>query len=151
SNTYTRMFRVPMDFAAGTYDVAWGLMSPDMQTSYGLQSRQSILIVNGGQPAAAAGPQIAGTRFYSALETHDLQTAWNLLSSRARATQDFAAWSKGYTTTRSAKLSDVHVVNDAADRATVSFTLQSVDAQGSGSITKTFQGSWQVVQSNGAW
>jgi hypothetical protein len=153
SNTYTRVFRVPADFTTGTYDVAWGLISPDMQTNYGFQSRQSVLTVSSSQSiTAAAGPQAAVTRFYSALGAHDLQTAWNLLSARARGDQNYATWSKGYASTRSAKLSDVRVVNQASDRATVSFTLESVDAQdGGGTIPKTFQGSWQLVQSNGAW
>jgi hypothetical protein len=138
-------------FAAGSYDVAWGLMSPDMQTSYGLESRRNVLTVTGSQAAAAAGPQVVVTHFYSAIGAHDLQTAWNLLSSRARSNQDFTTWSKGYATTRSAQLSDVKVVSQAADQAKVSFTLQSVDVEGGNTTTKTFQGSWQLLQSNGAW
>jgi len=91
-----------MGTPAGAYDIAWGLLSPDMQRSYGLDVESGILTIGA---AAAPAPAVAPTattatppvsatvrpadvvaRFYSLIDAHDLQSAWNLLSPRLRST-----------------------------------------------------------------
>lgn len=105
----------------------------------------------GGGTVPASDPRSTVTRYYTALAAQDFQTAWGLLSSRQQSTQSFSAWANGHSQTRSATVSGARVVDQSASTATVSFTLVSVDDQNGRYVTKTFQGTWQLVLVNGRW
>jgi putative serine protease PepD len=159
--TYTRTFQVPGGTATGSYDVAWGLFSPDKQKSYGLEVEPGILSVGGAaapapapsQPTApsGAGPADAVRQHYSAINARDFATAWNLLSPRFQSTQSYNTWVNGFSTTRSVQLTSVSTVSELPGSATVAVTIVSTDASGAGTVTRTFQGTWTVVQIGGAW
>src|SRR5207244_1870800 len=106
--TYSRIFRVPRDIPAGTYDVAWGLLSEDMRSSYGLEVQPGILSVTGTTapeqvPPSIPDPEETVRRFYALLGSQDFDAAWDLLSDRFRASVDYSTWVSGYATTRSVR------------------------------------------------
>jgi hypothetical protein len=152
--TFSRIFQVPASASPGSYDIAWGLIGTDLQTSYGLVTKPGVLTVTSGQAvpvAPASDPRSTVTQFYDAIGAHDLQTAWGLLSPRFQSTQNYNTWTNGYAQTRSAHVTDARVVDQSPGKATVSFTLMSVDDQNGKSVPKTFQGTWQLVQMDGKW
>lgn len=153
--TFSRILQVPAGASQGSYDVSWGLIGTDMQTSYGLVTKPGVLTVTGGQVAppvaTASDPRSTVTQFYDAINAKDFQTAWGLLSPRFQSTQNYSSWTSGYGQTRSAHVTDARVVDQSPGKATVSFTLMSVDDQNGKTVPKTFQGTWQLVQMDGKW
>ena len=53
--------------------------------------------------------------------------------------------------TRSARVTDARIVDQTTGKATVSFTLMSVDDQNGKAVPKAFQGTWQLIQMDGKW
>jgi hypothetical protein len=155
-STHSRPFRVP-DSAAGTYEVWANLLSPDLGSSYGQRVVSSLRVETAGpaRPAApqatAASPADAVRRFYAAISARELRTAWDLLSPRYRGGTGYDAWAAGYANTRSVQTPSVSVASQAGAAATVAVTIVSVDAQGVGTVTKRFEGTWALVLTDGAW
>ena len=56
---YQRSFRVPAGTPPGQYDVLWGLMAADGQTSYGFVTQPAALTVRGSLPAVPAASSLS--------------------------------------------------------------------------------------------
>ena len=160
-STQARQFRVPEDAEAGSYDVWTSLLSEDMKTSYGQKVAPGVLGVRAGTapvpapPAAPAprssAPEDAVRRHYAALGARDFQTAWGLLSPDVKADIAFEDWAAGYRTTQSVTVTSISTVAQTASAATVQVTVVSTDVQDGRTITQTFSGTRQLVNSGGTW
>jgi hypothetical protein len=58
---------------------------------------------------------------------------------------------KGFDATRSVEFRSINVASRSATEASVAFTVVSSDATASGTVSKTFQGTWLVKLVDGAW
>lgn len=58
-SSYTRQLRLPPTSAPGAYDVAWGLLGTDGQTSYGLVTQPGALTIRGLPPALPVSGALA--------------------------------------------------------------------------------------------
>ena len=84
----------------------------------------------------------------------EFEAAWNRFSSWYRSSlhENFAGWADGFRTTQSVEVVTVSVVTQSADTAIVAFTLVSLDRdEGSATVKKTFQGTWDMVLTDGVW
>jgi hypothetical protein len=156
---YTRTFLVPSDSAAGSYDVAWGIMG-DAQTGFAFASEPALVAVNGGgsddaQPsevATAAGePSTVAREYYQLLNAGDYESAWKLLSPRLRGELDYDRWVEGFDATASVETPSVSTASTAGDSATVSLTIVAKDDAGSGTVSHTFRGTWGLVLDGDTW
>ena len=101
---------------------------------------------------ATSGPVDAVRQFYSAINAKNFPAAWALTGSRFRSSVEYQGWVNGFATTRSVQVQSVTVTAQTATTATVAVAFQSVDAAaGGGTVTKTFQGTWQLVVDGGSW
>src|SRR3954468_19867872 len=69
TSTYTRTFVVPTGTGPGSYDVAWGFLGTDMQTSYGLRVKDAGVQV-GAPRQIAVGSGLPGTKTPDPLASH---------------------------------------------------------------------------------
>ena len=58
---------------------------------------------------------------------------------------------KGYDTTLHSSLGGVQVISQNSSEATVTLQLLTEDREGNRTINKKFQGTWKLVNVNGAW
>jgi hypothetical protein len=145
-NTYSRTFTVPLGIAPGSYDIVWGLLGTDMQTSYGLQVEASGLhVADAGRPVAR--PVDVVRQFYELIDARNYAAAWALLSTRYQATTTYANWEAGYRNTRSVMLAAANPV----DSMTVAISVFATDNEAGRLVPKKFEGTWAVIFIDGAW
>ncbi len=150
-NSYTRTFRVPADLQAGSYDVAFGLLGTDMQTSYGLRVETAAIQIVGRSGQSAVGPADAVRQFYVLVDARNYAAAWAMLSPKYQATTDYTTWVSGYQTTRSVRSTAVELVAQAGSSATVAVSVLAIDAEGARLVTRKYEGTWAVVLLDGMW
>ena len=85
------------------------------------------------------------------LEARDFQGAWNLLRPTFRANLNYNNWVAGYANTRAVRPTSVSTTAQSVSTAAVAVTLTAVDQAGAGTVTRTFQGAWNLVTVNGEW
>jgi hypothetical protein len=102
-------------------------------------------------PPAVSGPADAVRLHYAHINSRNFAAAWDLLSPRFQAGMSYENWVRGFHTTRAVQTPSVSVVAQSGSSATVAVTIVSLDAAGSSTISKTFQGTWNLVQSGGTW
>ena len=92
--------------------------------------------------------------FYGRISRHEFDAAWTGFSSRYRSSlhDNYAGWADGFRSTRSVLVVAVNIVAQSAGTATVAFTLVTHDDDGAGgTVRKMFQGTWDVVLTDGVW
>ena len=145
-NSFSRSFSVPADQATGTYDIAWGLLGTDLQTSYDLRVEPAGLqVVRPGQ--AVTGPVDTVKQFYALLAAQNYAAAWALLSSRYQATTSYTMWVAGYANTQSVAL----ISATSVDPTSVAVSVVATDNEAGRRVVKTFEGTWALMLQNGAW
>ncbi|HZR97672.1 MAG TPA: trypsin-like peptidase domain-containing protein [Chloroflexota bacterium] len=100
---------------------------------------------------ASDGPTDAVRAFYGAISAHNLEAAWALLGPSFRAKNKYDGWAKGFATTRAVRVSSARTTSASGDAAVVEFTIVATDAAASGTVDKTFQGTWTLKRIDGAW
>jgi hypothetical protein len=113
------------------------------------------------QPSVAAVPPSTSTapesnpvetarRFYGLISSKNLRAAWALQSPNRQSSLQYDSWVAAYRTTRSVE-ANVTPREQTNSRATVGVSITAVDAQDAGTITKTFEGTWNLVLLDNAW
>ena len=157
---FTRVFRVPVGLADGAYDVAWGIFSPSGE-NFDLKQELDVLRVvspapvvptprpapPAPAPAAQSDPQTAVRDYYAALDRHDFNAAWALMSPRLQGSLNFQRWADGYAGTSNVQVPTAQTIASSGSSATVSFTVTSADS----GVDQAYQGTWDLVLVGGTW
>jgi hypothetical protein len=95
----------------------------------------------------------AGTvrKFYQLIDEQNAAVAWPLLSPTFQANWSYDKWLDGYRNTRHVEVLFVKPVSATGDTAQVAVSIRSVDDDGTQSVTKRFEGTWDLVRIDGAW
>ncbi len=146
TNTYARTFAVPAGLEPGIYEVAWGLLGTDMQTSYGLRVESAGVQVEAPRQISVGTVQTV-REFYALIASQNYAAAWNLLSPKYQSSTTYSMWIAGYQNTRSVSLTNANAV----DSNSVSVSVQATDLEGGRLVSKTFQGTWSLILIDGTW
>jgi hypothetical protein len=146
TNTYTRIFLVPAGLAPGSYDVAWGLLGTDMQTSYGLRVDKAGVQLGESRQIVVGTVQTV-RQFYALIGSQNYRAAWNLLSPKYQSTTTYTKWVAGYQNTKSVVLTTA----DPVGSTWVSISVQATDLAAGRLVSRTFQGTWSLTFIDGAW
>ena len=88
--------------------------------------------------------------YIAALNRRDFQAAYSKYSKDWQSDFAYETWRRGYDNTISQRITSGNVSNAGTNRATIEFVLESKDRTGSsGTITRRFQGTWDVIRENG--
>lgn len=95
------------------------------------------------------GMQVATVeQFYIDLNSRDFANAYTLLSPAFQAANPFATWQAGYANTVSFA---VTVSADPAVANRVAVTIHAVESTASGTVNRTYVGSWDLIWSDAGW
>ncbi|MBX3010106.1 MAG: LysM peptidoglycan-binding domain-containing protein [Caldilineaceae bacterium] len=87
-------------------------------------------------------------QFYTDLNNRDFANAYALLSPTFHSAHPFAAWQAGYANTVSFS---VTVTADPSIANRVQVTIHAVESTASGTVSRTYVGSWDLVWSEAGW
>jgi hypothetical protein len=90
-------------------------------------------------------------KFYQLVNEQNAAVAWALLSTGFQSAWIYDNWLAGYRNTRSVEVLELTANHVTGDTAQVLVAIRAVDVNGSQSVTKRFQGTWDLVRTNGAW
>ncbi len=111
-----------------------------------MQAVQTGWSITGAEERAATPAEITVVAFYRALSRSDFSDAYALLSPAYRAGNPYGAWKAGYATTTAISVTTAAVRFDQ-----VQVTVTATDQAASGRMTtRTFSGSWTLVQDDSA-
>jgi len=95
-------------------------------------------------------PEQTAQRFYELISSKDLRAAWDLQSPNRQNSLKYDGWVAAYRFTRSVQ-ARVASQEQTSSRASVVVSITAVDAQGTGTVTKTFEGTWNLVLLDNTW
>jgi hypothetical protein len=99
-------------------------------------------------PARSSGPAEAVQRFFAAIDGKRCGEAYDMLSP---VEGELRGVGEGYDTTVHTSLGGVQVIRRRSGDATVTHQIFTEDREGGRPINKKFQGTWQLVNVDGAW
>jgi hypothetical protein len=105
-------------------------------------------------PRQLSPAEAAVNDFYDAIHRAQIQRAFSLTSRRYQGANDFDTWSKGYDTTRSARVDELRTAdaNPNAPVVFVSLTAADFDQSRPGNlVVQRFAGTWRLVFEGGAY
>src|SRR3981081_2054925 len=101
--------------------------------------------------AIAGDPSGIVRKFYELVSEQNAAVAWSLLSPGFQSAWKYENWLGGYRNTRSVEILTLNSNYAAGYTAQVVVVIRAVDVDGPRSITKRFQGTWDLVHTNGGW
>lgn len=89
--------------------------------------------------------------FYLALNDRDLQAAYGLLETEARAAQPYQEWARTFDTTLEVEVGSVHEIERTGTRATVTAQVRSYDNLDGYVIGRLWSVIWTTVREDETW
>lgn len=116
------------------------------------------LLLKDNTPTATQTPaDIAGARsrflsYHQAISNHNLQAAYNILSSRMQNQMgEYSSYSSGYRTTLSSNVTNLQVTSSDSNHVQLTYDLKARDRAGNRVKVQNFAGSANMVLVNGTW
>lgn len=105
------------------------------------------------QPNPTVDPQVLTDtvkKFYSHLSSREFDQAWRLLSKNAQdQSEGYDFFIKGFAITKKVSVQDIQLQDLSTKK--VFIKLQSTDNINNQTLTKNFQGTWELKLEDGAW